>query len=663
MTLAAIAGVLAGQPDGGALPRRPARAGDRAAPPGAGAAPRGRHPARARTRRRASPRRCRRRRSAASARRTRRSRTRSSSRTATTPRSSPTRAAARASAAGAPSPGGARTRPATRGASSSTCATSAAGGSGRRPTTRPASEAEDDVVDVHDGEGDLPAEGRRDRDAARRRRLARGRRRGAPARGDEPRRSRPRARGHELRRDRPGADRRRPRPPRLRQALRRVRVRRREQRAALPAAAARPGRRRASSRVHVISQEGRTQGPVEWESDRGALPRPRARPRGSAGARRALALRHDRRPARSHRQPAAARPARARAAWCGSPSPPGWRRAGRRPWRSRSATTTRAPPRGPSRSPSRTRGARLRHLGISSEEALLFERLASRVLYADASLRAGPGAPGPEHARPGGALGARHLRRPPHPARARRRRRPTSPLVRQVLQAQEYWRLKGLSADVVILNEHPVSYLDEVHAAARRRSSTTGRGGPGSTGRAAPTSCAGDRMAEAERLLLCGVARAVLSGDRGSLAQQLDRPAPPVARARAARAGAAAPARPGARAGRPARGAAARARRTGSAASPTAGGSTSSSSRATEETPLPWVNVIANPAFGTIVTASGLGLHLVREQPREPAHAVRQRPGHRSDRRGHPRPRRRHAARRGRPRRGRCPATARAAGS
>ena len=38
------------------------------------------------------------------------------------------------------------------------------------------------------------------------------------------------------------------------------------------------------------------------------------------------------------------------------------------------------------------------------------------------------------------------------------------PLVRQVLQAQEYWRLKGLSADVVILNEHPISYLDEMQA-------------------------------------------------------------------------------------------------------------------------------------------------------------------------------------------------------
>src|SRR5207249_2654580 len=38
------------------------------------------------------------------------------------------------------------------------------------------------------------------------------------------------------------------------------------------------------------------------------------------------------------------------------------------------------------------------------------------------------------------------------------------PLVRQVLQAQEYWRLKGLRADAVIINEHPVTYLDEMQA-------------------------------------------------------------------------------------------------------------------------------------------------------------------------------------------------------
>src|SRR4029078_12776896 len=36
-------------------------------------------------------------------------------------------------------------------------------------------------------------------------------------------------------------------------------------------------------------------------------------------------------------------------------------------------------------------------------------------------------------------------------------------LVRQVLRAQEYWRLKGLSSDGVVLNEHPSGYRDEMH--------------------------------------------------------------------------------------------------------------------------------------------------------------------------------------------------------
>ena len=60
-----------------------------------------------------------------------------------------------------------------------------------------------------------------------------------------------------------------------------------------------------------------------------------------------------------------------------------------------------------------------------------------------------------------------------------------------------------------------------------------------------------------------------------------------------------------------------------------------------QETPLPWANVIANPRFGTVVTASGCGLHLVGEQPREPPHALRQRSRHRPHRRGALRPRRR----------------------
>src|SRR6266581_3550567 len=103
----------------------------------------------------------------------------------------------------------------------------------------------------------------------------------------------------------------------------------------------------------------------------------------------------------------------------------------------------------------------LRHLRISSEQALLFERLASRVLCADGSLRASPellarSTLGQEGLWPHGISGDLPI------LLVRVVEEDDLPLVRQVLQAQEYWRLKGLSADVVILNEHPVSYLDEV---------------------------------------------------------------------------------------------------------------------------------------------------------------------------------------------------------
>ena len=65
----------------------------------------------------------------------------------------------------------------------------------------------------------------------------------------------------------------------------------------------------------------------------------------------------------------------------------------------------------------------LRHLGISNDEALLFERLASRVLFADGSLRAESGHDCVERARSGRSVAARHFRRSADPARARRRRR------------------------------------------------------------------------------------------------------------------------------------------------------------------------------------------------------------------------------------------------
>jgi cyclic beta-1,2-glucan synthetase len=174
-------------------------------------------------------------------------------------------------------------------------------------------------------------------------------------------------------------------------------------------------------------------------------------------------------------------------------------------------------------------------------------------------------------------------------------------LVRQVLQAQEYWRLKGLSADVVILNEHPVSYLDEVHAQLAALLDN----GPWRTWKHRPGGAyllRGDRMPEPERALLAGVARAILADDRGALAQQLDFPAPR-----------AAPAEDVAVAREPGPGAPATVQPTVPPLA-LANGVGGFADRGREyvivlegdqETPRPWVNVIANPRLGTIVTASG----------------------------------------------------------
>ena len=135
---------------------------------------------------------------------------------------------------------------------------------------------------------------------------------------------------------------------------------------------------------------------------------------------------------------------------------------GRRPSRSPSATATRALRRGPSPSPSRTRRA-----GCATSASRANRPCSSsawpRACYADASLRASPellarNTLGQEGLWPHSISGDLPI------LLVRVAEENDVPLVRQVLQAQEYWRLKGLSADVVILNEHPVSYLDEMHA-------------------------------------------------------------------------------------------------------------------------------------------------------------------------------------------------------
>jgi cyclic beta-1,2-glucan synthetase len=164
----------------------------------------------------------------------------------------------------------------------------------------------------------------------------------------------------------------------------------------------------------------------------------------------------------------------------------------------------------------------LRHLGLTPDEAQLFERLASRVFWADPSLRASPsvraanvkGQPGLwEH----GISGDVPI------VLVRVVETDDAPLVQQVLQAQEYWRLKGLAADVVVLNEHPEGYRSEMHD----RLTQLLESGPWARWRDRAGGVhliRGDQVAEADRVLLASAARAVVSGERGGLAEQLDRP-------------------------------------------------------------------------------------------------------------------------------------------
>ena len=152
----------------------------------------------------------------------------------------------------------------------------------------------------------------------------------------------------------------------------------------------------------------------------GAWPHARA-PRGAGGP---FAVRHHRRGARSDRQLAPARSRCRRVRPCTCRSRPGvagsradaealaqrYHRAGGDRARVRAGRP-------------RTPRSGLRHLGVSNDEAVLFERLASRALYADASLRASPAERAQNTLGQAGAVALRHLGRSAHRPRARGGRR------------------------------------------------------------------------------------------------------------------------------------------------------------------------------------------------------------------------------------------------
>ena len=164
----------------------------------------------------------------------------------------------------------------------------------------------------------------------------------------------------------------------------------------------------------------------------------------------------------------------------------------------------------------------LQHLGVSPDEAHLFQRLASRMLYLDAGFR-----PSPELLARNGK-GQKALWRygisgdRPIVLVSVAQVRDREP-VRQLLRAHEYWGWKGLDADLVILNEHPVTYADELQTWIQRLVRVSHISlGDSHRAHGDVFVLRAEEMDPQDRDLLRATARVALHARNGSLSEQLE---------------------------------------------------------------------------------------------------------------------------------------------
>ncbi|MBN9377761.1 MAG: protein ndvB [Chlamydiales bacterium 38-26] len=242
----------------------------------------------------------------------------------------------------------------------------------------------------------------------------------------------------------------------------------------------------------------------------------------------------------------------------------------------------------------------LRHLRIHQEEVQLFQKLASRVLYPHAQLRpsserlirnkkgqSGLWAYGISGDLPIVVVTIADLHE--------------MELVKQVITAHVFWRLRGLKTDLVILNEESTGYEHPLLEQLQRLvQSFTGQVEIGQSGGVFILNS--DQIPEEDLILILSVARANLIAARGSLRQQLVAPMESTTY----------PARI-----KPDK----KAHEYPSESLPfvelqffNSLGGFSPDGREymiflspDKQTPAPWINVIANPNFGTMVSESGLG--------------------------------------------------------
>jgi cyclic beta-1,2-glucan synthetase len=243
-------------------------------------------------------------------------------------------------------------------------------------------------------------------------------------------------------------------------------------------------------------------------------------------------------------------------------------------------------------------GVTLRQLNASEADARLYRRLASTILYGQAALRADPGLILQNRRGQSGLWGyaisgdlpivllkiasTAHIE-----------------LARQLIQCHAYWRLKGLAVDLVIWNEDHVGYRqrlqDQILGLIATGSESHSMDRPGGI-----FVRSGEQISQEDRILLQSVARAIIDAGEGSLAEQLQRrprSVKKVPRLATTRSFAHVPPRPQERAGL--------------ILSNPLGGFTPDgreyivTTSTDQTTPLPWVNVLANPGFGSVISESG----------------------------------------------------------
>ncbi|MEO8346080.1 MAG: glucoamylase family protein [Betaproteobacteria bacterium] len=241
----------------------------------------------------------------------------------------------------------------------------------------------------------------------------------------------------------------------------------------------------------------------------------------------------------------------------------------------------------------------LRQINATEADTHLYARLANSIVFANAGLRAAPDVIRKNRRGQSGLWGYAISGDLPI-VLLRIAEVANIDLVRQLVQAHAYWRLKGLAVDLVIWNEDRGGYRqllqDQILGMIDTRAEGQQMNKPGGI-----FVRPGDQISEEDRILLESVARIIIRDDGGSLVEQLDRGA--VADVRIPRLESSSG--KGAEKLAPAPAERSLILHNGHGGFTPDGTEYVITTDAAHPTPAPWVNVLANPQFGTIVSESG----------------------------------------------------------